>query len=339
MQTVGGLLGLRLPAQGMARCPFIDYEDSKPSFEVRGAGRRWICYSCGRRGGAIDLVMAVRGAPFIEAKRWLVEKTGIAADGRHPRTATRRILPTAALAARPAAEELAVETPPDHELYAALLARAPLEASGRDYLHGRCLADAIISRFSIGQMPGVGAVQELIRLFGFTRVQAAGLLIKMATPERPRPIFPQGALLFPYYEAESIAYLQARLISGPVEAKRWRNLNNRRRRIYNANILARADVRRVAICEGALDVLSAAQLGQEAVGLIGVSACLSDAQIVQLRGKQVDLLLDWDAAGEKRARAMLDEMRRFGIAPTRKNRPSVSAKDINEYLQEVSGQP
>lgn len=338
LQVVGHLLGLKLPAQGMIRCPFAGHEDSKPSFEVRSAGRRWICYGCNLSGGAIDLVMTVQSTPFAEAKRWLAEKTGMPMVGSR-RAAVRRIRPATTQAPRPSIGDDTSEAAPDHELYAALLAHAPLQTSGRDYLRGRSLTDEIITRFSIGQMPEAEAIRELIRLFGFARVEAAGLLTHKSRPERPWPIFPQGALLFPYFETASIVLLQARLISGPIEGGRWRNLNHRRRRIYNADILARPDVLRVAICEGAIDVLSAAQLGQEAVGLIGVSAGLSNAQLVRLRGKQVDLLLDWDKAGEKRASAMLKEMRRFGIAATRKNRPSASAKDVNDFLREVSGQP
>lgn len=336
VNTVGNLLGLKLPSKGMARCPFPSHNDGKPSFEVRGGGRRWICYSCDRRGGAIDLVMEVRGHSFPEAKRWLAEKSGFGVDGRNPRSYAfqKRMANIPAPTACDAAE-----TPPDHALYAAFLAHAPLAASGQNYLQQRGLNDATITRFGIGQMPSIEALRALIRLFGFARVEAAGVLTQKSTPDRFWPIFPQGSLLFPYFEAEAITYLQARLISDQADGSRWRNLNHRRRRLYNSNVLARPDVRRVAICEGAIDVLSAAQLGREAIGLIGVSARLSDAELTALRGRQVDLLLDWDTAGDKRAVTLLRELNRFGIAATRKARPSPSANDVNDYLREVSGSP
>lgn len=322
----------------MARCPFIGHEDGKPSFEVRSAGRRWICYGCDLRGGAIDLVMEIQGTSFIEARRWLAEKIGMIASGRRRRAVVRRDRPSLTQAPQTRAEGMASETGPDHELYAALLARAPLQSDGRDYLRSRSLNDATTGRFHVGQMPGAEAIRDLIRSYGFERVEAAGLLTKRSTPEWARPIFPKGALLFPYFEAPSIVYLQARIIFGPVDGGRWRNLNYRQRRIYNTDILARSDVQQISVCEGVIDVLSAAQLKREAVGLIGVSARFSSSQLILLRGKQVDLLLDWDQAGEKRAHSMLTEMRRFGIAATRKTRPSASAKDVNDYLREVSGQ-
>lgn len=334
VKTVGNLLGLKLPSKGMARCPIPSHDDCKPSFEVRGGGSRWICYSCDRRGGAIDLVMEVRSLSFPDAKRWLAETSGFGVEGSNSRSSVFQKR-AATIPASTASE--AVETPPDHALYAAFLVHAPLAASGQQYLQRRGLNHATIARFGIGQTPGVEAIRALIDLFGFARVEAAGVLTQKSTPHRFWPIFPQGSLLFPYIEAEAITYLQARLISDQMDGSRWRNLNHRRRRLYNADVLARSDIRRISICEGAIDVLSAAQLGREAIGLIGVSARLSDAEIATLRGRQVDLLLDWDTAGNKRAVTLLRELRRFGIAATRKACPSPGANDVNDYLREVSG--
>lgn len=335
VQTVGDLLGLKLPVRGMARCPFAGHDDSKPSFEVRSDGRRWICYGCDRRGGAIDLVMAVLGLEFLEAKRWLAESSHVSVDRRRP-TAIRRRSESGPIP-HPEPSE-APEAPPDQELYGALLARAPLLANGRAYLRSRRLEDTTIAVFGIGQMPDWKIIRELIRLYGFARVTAAGLLTQKSTSKQYHPIFPCGSLLFPYLEAGSVTYLQARLISDDPQVSRWRNLNYRRRRIYNVDVLARADVRRVAICEGAIDVLSAHQLGLQAIGLIGVSARLSNDQFVLLRGKQVSLLLDWDEAGEERARTMLKELGRYGVAATRKDRPLPGTNDVNDYLREVGEQ-
>jgi len=335
LQTIGNLLGLHLPSKGMARCPLPDHDDSKPSFEVRGGGRRWVCYRCDRRGGAIDLVMAIRGLRFPEAKRWLAENSGMMAPIRARGAALHgaRAEPVGTLAGGSDAPETAA----DKELYAALLARAPLMSSGRNYLNGRSLADATIARFSIGQMPDLAAIRDLVGHFGFERIETAGLFTRKSTPEHYWPIFPPGSLLFPYVEARSIVYIQARLFDEGDHGSRWRNLNHRRRRLYNADVLALPVIRRVAICEGAIDVLSAAQLGFDAIGLIGVSARLTDTEIMALRGRQVDLLLDWDTAGEARAVTLRKELARFGVAATRKTRPSPSATDVNDFLREVSG--
>lgn len=334
VQAVGNLLGIKLPAKGMARCPFTGHNDDTPSFEVRQRGYRWICYGCDKAGGAIDLVMAYHGKSFPEAKRWLAEKNGLGNPVlRQKSSQTGRQYKSAPLQHRLEPENPA-QVPPDHALYAALLERAPLRKTGADYLRGRGLSETILSRFGIGQMPSIAMIRALIAEFGFVRLEASGLLIKQSTLDRYWPIFPEGALLFPYFESGQITYFQSRSIDDSVKGNRWRNLNYRERRLYNADTLIDKSIKRVAICEGAMDVLSATQLGCEAVGLIGITARLSDVEMMTLRGRQVDLLLDWDAPGEKRSTTLRRELARFGVAATRKSAPRSSAKDVNDYLRD-----
>jgi len=63
-------LGIDLTRSGRrwrARCPFPDHVDTCPSFFVDPATQRFCCYGCGRRGDAIDLVMALKRVGFREA--------------------------------------------------------------------------------------------------------------------------------------------------------------------------------------------------------------------------------------------------------------------------------
>jgi len=332
VHEVGSLLGIKLPPKGMARCPLPGHDDSTPSFEVRNEGRHWRCYGCDRNGGAIDLVMAYQGVPFLEAKNWLAKKIGISSSRWSSMPSTHKQQSRISTQSSPVATD-ATESVPDHELYGELSARAPLLKSGTDYLLGRCLSAEILARFAIGQMPNISLIQDLVFNFGFARVQECGLLTKRSTPTSYWPIFPEGSLLFPYFEADKIAYIQARTILNNEHGGRWRNLNNRRRRLYNADVLTDPAIRRVAICEGAIDVLSATQLGCEAFGLIGVSAKLSNSEIMSLRFKQVDILLDWDQPGEIRASHLRKELAKFGVAATRKSAPRDGSKDVNDFLR------
>ncbi|MFT8783984.1 toprim domain-containing protein [Acetobacter syzygii] len=334
VRAVGDMLGLKLPTSGTTRCPLPDHEDRTASFDIRRGGLRWICYGCNQRGGAIDLVKSCKGMTFLEAKRWLAAQSGLGFSlterRRHRAIAkhcSRAVVPVAA----PKEEE---ETSPDHTVYAALLKHAHLLPAGAEYLHGRGFQDSTIADFRISQMPSITVIRSLIAEFGFARVEAAGLLTKSSTPDRYRAILPEGALLLPYMEAGRIAYFQARILENGVKEDRWRNLNHRHRRLYNVDVLFNPQIRHVAICEGAMDVIASAQLGRQAIGLIGVSMGLSPKEMIALRGKQVDLLLDWDDAGDRRAADLRKELARFGVAATRKSAPSSGAKDVNDYLRE-----
>lgn len=333
IERVGSYLGVQLPANGMTRCPLPDHNDKTPSFEVRHHGRRWVCYACDQSGGAIDLVMACNRMGFLEAKRWLAgrselfensDRASLANRNRKRRTEA----PCFGNGASPD------ETPPDCEIYRALLARAPMSTNGLEYLKSRRISNAIVDRFSIGQMPNSNLVQELVEEYGFDRVQSSGLLTKKSTRHKLWSILPQTTILFPFFEGREITYFQSRSIDDSDKSNRWRNLNHRRRRIYNIDALRNQSVKRIAICEGVLDTLSAIEMGCEAIGFIGVSAALSKDEMISLRGKRVDLFLDWDDAGEKRASALRKELARYGVAATRRTAPRSGATDLNEILCE-----
>ena len=63
---------------------------------------------------------------------------------------------------------------------------------------------------------------------------------------------------------------------------------------------------------------------------------LSTEQLIKLRGRQVNILLDWDPPGDAKSAELKQQMRRFGIVSTRKNRPSTKGYDLNDYLVESS---
>ncbi len=331
IQTVGSFLGLRLPPHGHVRCPLPDHDDSTPSFQIKKPGNRWKCYGCQRYGGPIDFVRNYHCMPFLEAKRWLADhvrvgRTPLRARGRH---ATPNPIAPSSLEA---VEEF-VESPPDHELYDTLLQRTPLQPSGMQYLLRRGLSTDTISRFRIGQLSDwADLLTDIIDIYGYQRVRTAGLLTKSSTIYNRRFIFPRQSILFPFYECNHVVYFQARCISGSPGEGKWRNLNHRQRRIYNCDAMFKSQGRPIAVCEGAIDSLSAIELGYDAVGLMGVNMGFTKDQIVQLRGRQVHILLDWDSAGDSRSIELQKELRRYGIASTRKRCPSPGVNDVNDYL-------
>ena len=337
IQAVGRLLGLQLPLCGMVRCPFPDHNDRTPSFEVKKSGDYWKCYGCNRHGGAIDFVKTYHGTDFLEARRWLASGTGMIMTASPPR---RRRTParTVAAVSTPAIEE-AAESPPDYQVYQALLQCAPLQASGLRYLVERGFSEKTISEFCIGQISDCRAIlAALICAFDYERIEISGLLTRTSTARNSRLLFPEESLLFPFLENGQIAYVQARLISENVVRGKWRNLNHRRRRVYNIDAMLGTQRGRFAVCEGVMDTLSAVELRYSAIGLMGVNATLEERQIRRLRGKDVDILFDWDPPGEARAAELQKEMRRFGISSTRKRRLSPGAKDVNDYLVEKRAQ-
>ena len=334
IQTVARWLGLQLPLRGTVRCPFDDHDDHKPSFEVKTPGNRWRCYGCDCSGGTIDFVKTYKALNFMEAKRWLASHAGISSSASlRPRTNTPRT------PIKPYKTEYRSETPPDHDVYEQLLQLAVLQPSGRQYLMERCISSTTIATFRIGQVTDPHAIlKTLLNIFGFPRLNDAGLLTTHSSLRDTRFLFPPESLLFPFLEHGRVAYLQSRLIKSSDSTRKWRNLNRRTPRIYNVDALIDSTASTLDICEGVIDTLSAIELGRRAIGLMGIGFTLSTEQCIRLRGRQVNILLDWDRPGDTKSAEMKREMRRFGIVSTRKSRPSPRAHDLNEYLVELNKQ-
>lgn len=332
IQRVAAWLGLTLPKKGSIRCLFPDHEDKKPSFEIKSSGIRWICYGCNRKGGSIDLVKEYNKMGFLAAKQWLESKVenGISAAPIFKRNMRKR-----------PDESVKPDNVDDSreyiDIYNFLLTLCPLLENGSNYLLSRGITAKTISAFKVAQISRQEILPKLFDNFRFEHIYAAGLLTKKSIVEFSRIIFPQGSIIFPFFEGGKVVYLQARALDGVKQHGKWTNLNFHPRRIYNADAITQDSKLPFAICEGVIDTLSAIELGYNAVGMIGVTAKFTPDQKRALRKKEVEILLDWDAPGEKRAQSLQEELNRYGIVSIRKKLPSKAATDLNEYLKEKRG--
>lgn len=333
IQTVGMLLGLTLPRSGSTNCPFKDHEDKNPSFVIKERPNRWICYGCGRKGGAIDLVKEYLQIDFLEAKKWLTVGSG---KCRSVQKSCEK--PSPSNSTHPDTQTFKPEEQPDVELYEKFHELRPLQTNAQAYLAQRGITEKTIKAFRISQLSRQRPVlMKLLSDFGFERLKKSGVLTKQSTPQHCRLVFAQGSIIFPFIESGRIVYLQARKIGEVSNGRKWMNLNGRRHRIFNIDILTKDDIGAVAICEGVMDTLSAIELGFNAIGLMGVSAKIDVDDIKRLKNKNVDILLDWDERGCARAEKLQYELNRYGVVSIRKMRPSSNATDLNEYLMITRG--
>ena len=70
------LAGIALPQKltNLVRCPLPGHRDASPSFRVFPRG--WVCFGCGRKGGILDLVVALGHARERRtAAVWVENKT------------------------------------------------------------------------------------------------------------------------------------------------------------------------------------------------------------------------------------------------------------------------
>jgi DNA primase len=148
-------------------CPF--HGEKTPSFSVHATRQFYHCFGCGVSGDVFSFVQKVENITFPEAVRLVAQKLGI------PMPKVAYSSPGEAKEARLRAQLLEI-----HERATAFFQeclKRPEGARAREYLSGRGLDDATISRFRIGYAPDSGFLlrDRLKAEFGEEVLRESGL--------------------------------------------------------------------------------------------------------------------------------------------------------------------
>lgn len=318
VDVVGRDLELRPQGRNfVARCPF--HNDTRPSMTVSQDRQTWKCWVCDIGGDIFSFLMRREGVDFPTALRILAEQAGIpveefsggkkAAPGSPEDKAT--LLSAVKVVADAYFDALAGETSDDAKLAREYLAERGIDAESR-------------KRFRIGFAPDSWdfAVNAL-RKKGFSGevAEAAGVAIARRTGGGHYDRF-RGRLMFPIHDLQdrpislggriipAIAQRQdhpggsAKYINGP-ETKLFRKSHQ----LYGLQ-LARDAIRRggeVLVMEGYTDVVAAWQAGVEpVVAVLGTALGENHVKILNRFAGRVVLVLDGDAAGQRRADEVLE---------------------------------
>jgi len=307
------LLGAALVYKRQQRCPFEDHPDDTPSFSLDSSKNLFFCFGCGCKGSVIEFVAAYKKVGDADACRWLL---GLPADVAPSLTAK----PIRSQSATPSAAV-------DPQIYEALLTCSPLGDSGRTYLEKRCISSATAELFRVAQIANPAATLcALTDQFGARRVAASGLLAAGGYFR-----FPHDALLFAHCERGIPLFLQSRRLDSGTP--RWMGLGGISKIPFNLDAIGPAS--EVYLVEGAIDVLSAHELGLTAIGLPGASAPLSSDICSRLRHKTVYILPDKDAPGARIAKITRETLLRHGVLATIQR--FEAGKDLNDHLVQKRG--
>ena len=280
-------------------CPFHD--EKSPSFSVDPDRQFYHCFGCGIGGDVFKFIQEIDRVTFIEAIKFLAERTGVALPER----------------SRPSHEE---DVTAD-ELYRAndlarkyfhhLLINDDVGTSARTYLQTRGLAGETIERFGLGYAPPEW--DALLKVAGRRGLnpqllERAGLALPRSTGSghydrfRDRIVFPIASL-----SNRTIAF-GARALQPDQEPK---YLNSPETSIYHKGRVlyglsnTRDAIRRqdaVLVVEGYMDLISLAQAGiQHVVATSGTALTEDHCRTLARFARQVVLLFDGDAAGSTAA--------------------------------------
>lgn len=301
-------LPLRRQGRGfVALCPWHD--DHRPSLQVNPERQVFRCFVCDIGGDIFSFIMKMEGVEFPEAVEMLAEMAGI------PLPRTDR---GAKGSSGEQKQDLFRIMAWAEEQYHRCLLDMPEAETARKYLLGRGLSRESVVRFRLGYSPPQPdwllrrARREGIDPTGLAKV---GILLQSTGRDwfdrfRGRVLFaihdPQGRSvgLGGRVLPDAAATSPAKYINSPDTP-----LFNKSRLLYGLD-LAREAIRKTGtalIMEGYTDVIAAHRFGfTNAVAVLGTALGDSHLRLLQRYADRVVLVLDGDAAGQRRAAQVLE---------------------------------
>ncbi|QDV58372.1 DNA primase [Rosistilla oblonga] len=304
VDVVGSSLELRRQGSSfVARCPWHD--DKKPSLSVNPVRQSWKCWPCDIGGDVFSFVMRRDGVSFPEALKILADRAGIEIQ--------RGVAPVEKGSVDDKATLLSAMKWAEERFFN-YLEKSPAAAVVRDYLQERGIDEENRVRFRIGFAPDqwdwlLGAALDA----GFSPqiLQAVGLALARNSGSGHYDFF-RGRLMFPIYDLQDrpIAFGGRHVpMIGDQSGGKYINtsetkLFSKSQHLYALN-MARQPMQRqrqALVMEGYTDVIAARQHGIEtAVACLGVAVGESHVRLLKRFVDQIVLVLDGDAAGQRRA--------------------------------------
>ncbi|MGH7638027.1 MAG: DNA primase [Gemmatimonadaceae bacterium] len=290
-------------------CPFHQGKD--PNFSVSPRGG-YHCFVCHEKGDVFSFVQKRLGLNFVEAVKYVGEKSGIEVKdvsrerdtGPDPREKFWEINAAAA------------------EFFTTTLWQGDAGAPARDYLAGRNLDRDTATRFGVGFAPrDPSLLRAHLATLGFddARQIEAGLLIVRENGDPPRPRF-RNRLMFPIYDSQNRVIAFGGRVIGEGEPKYLNSAESpvfvKGSTLYGLNwakhALRRDD--RALLVEGYFDCIRLVAAGVEStVAPLGTALTEPQAELIRKYTKTVFLLYDSDQAGLKATFRAGDVLLRQGM--------------------------
>lgn len=307
-------------------CPF--HGEKTPSFTVFEDTQSFYCFGCGAGGDVISFIMKYQNLDYIEAVRYLAERSGMSLpedDRRHAefnRKKRQRLYDMHKAAAR--------------FFYKTLM--SPQGKDGLEYLLGRGLTRESIVKFGLGYAPdSFDALKKHLQQEGFSPSELldGSLLTRKEGGSHTYDKF-RNRVMFPIFDIRgNVVAFSGRLL-GDGKPK-YLNSNEteiytKGQHIFGMQLAKNEPEGLMILCEGNLDVVALHQAGfGGAVAPLGTAFTKEQARILAKYAKRVVVAFDNDSAGLKATDKALAFLEENGI-PVRVLQMS-GAKDPDEFIK------
>ncbi len=307
-------------------CPF--HGEKTPSFTVFEDTASYYCFGCGAGGDVITFVMKYQNLDYIEAVRYLAERSGMTLPEEESRNAAyqrqkrERMYEMHKLAAR--------------FFYHNLM--SPRGKEGLDYLTNRGITKDSIVRYGLGFAPdSFNALKDYLREKGFSpdEMLAAGLLARSERSSGTYDKF-RNRVMFPVFDLRGNVVAFSGRILGDGQPKYLNSpetdIYTKGNCVFGLHLAKNEPEGTLILCEGNLDVVSLSQAGfTGAVAPLGTAFTKEQARILAKYAKTVVVAFDNDSAGLKATDKAIRFLEEQGI-PVRVLQMS-GAKDPDEFIK------
>jgi DNA primase len=308
VDLIGRYLSLKPSGRNfVGLCPF--HNEKTPSFNVNRERQIWHCFGCGEGGHAFAFLMRHENLTFPEAVRQLARECGVEIKEEDSGD-------------RGGIEDLVLANEAAQDLYRKALA-SPEGAAARAYLAARGLDAALIERFGIGLAPDrwdgvVGALRA--RQIAPDVGERAGLIARRNTGDGHYDRL-RGRVSFPIQDVRGRTIgFGGRALAKDQEPKYLNTPETplfHKREAFFGFPMALEPMRRTGravVVEGYFDLIALHRAGvAETVATCGTALTPEHAKNLRRRAREVVLLFDGDAAGEKAVTRALEVLLPEGL--------------------------
>lgn len=306
-------------------CPF--HNEKTPSFTVWPENGSFYCFGCGVGGDVFTFVKLIENLDYIEAVKQLAEKSGVTLPEEGYDDSMQKL--------KNNIYEINRQTAKFYHEY--LMSDKGVKA--REYLIGRGLSLSTIKHFGLGAAPDEwSALVNHLKRLGFSEqdmiqanVVARGKNGGFYDRFRNRVMFPiiniRGRVIAFSGRAMPDDNTTAKYVN-TADTPVYKKSEN----LFGMNFAKNNCDERIILVEGNMDVVSLHQAGfNNTVAALGTAFTAQQAQILSRYTKQVVLMLDADAAGQKAVKRAGDILKDTGLDVRVVTIPD--GKDPDEFIK------
>lgn len=277
-----------------ACCPF--HQEKTPSFTVSPERQIWKCFGCGKGGDVFGFLMEYEKMTFIEALRFLAEKTGV------------KLAKSVFFNKFKDEKDTILEV--NHmasEYYHFVLNSLPVGVKAKEYLAKRGVSKESIELFTLGYAPhSFDSLTKYLLKKNYDAISLvkAGLAIKTSSGLKDRFF---GRLMFPLFDARgNVIAFAGRVLDPAVEQNKYINtaetlVYHKSETLYGFNV-TKEHIRKedeAVIVEGEIDLIKIFQSGtKNAVAIKGSALTKEQVLLLKRYTPNLKICLDTDLAGK-----------------------------------------